>query len=402
MQIIFRKRYFDRVKPFVGKNVIKVFTGQRRVGKSFMLLQIMEEIKSTDDSANIIFINKEDFKFNFITNSEELFQYVESKLDSNKSNYLFIDEIQEIREFENALRHYHNKNNVDIYCTGSNAVMLSGELSTYLSGRYVEFKIYSLSYLEFLEFNGINSNKGSLDRYLRFGGLPFLSNLPVNKVVLNEYLKGIYTTIIYKDVVGRNNIRNTGFLENLVHYLATDVGNLISAQKIRDYLKSQNIKTSTQNVLNYLTYLENAFLIYKVLRKDITGKKIFEINNKYYFEDWGISNAIIGNEYFDIGKTIENLIYINLLIAGYDVKVGKIGDKEIDFVCEKDGAKIYVQASYLISNENIKQREFGNLLKIKDNFPKYVVSLDEFPVGNFEGIKHLHLRSFLENIDELG
>ena len=401
MKLIYRKRYFERVKPFIGKNIIKVFTGQRRVGKSYMLLQIKEKIKSTDPNANIIFINKEDFSFNFIKNADTLYQFVESKIEKRRSNYLFIDEVQDIDEFENVLRHYHNKNNIDIYCTGSNAKMLSGELSTYLSGRYVEFKIYSLSYLEFLEFNKLNSTSDDLNRYLRYGGLPFLCNLPVNKKVLNEYLKGIYTTIIYKDVVGRNNIRNTDFLENLVHYLATDVGNLISGQKIRDYLKSQKVNTSTQNVLNYLTYLENAFLIFKVLRKDITGKKIFEINSKYYFEDWGISNAITGNEYFDIGKIIENVIYINLLIAGYDVKVGQIGDKEIDFVCEKDGVKIYIQASYLISTEKIKQREFGNLLMIKDNFPKYVVSLDEYSVGNFEGIKHLHLKTFLENIDNL-
>ena len=401
MTLIFRNSYFDRIKPFINKNIIKVLTGQRRVGKSYLLLQLKEEILKLNKDSNIIFINKEDFEFNFIKNSDDFYSFVESKLSPEYRNYLMIDEIQDIYEFEKVLRHYQSKNNVDIYCTGSNATMLSSELSTYLSGRYVEFKIYSLSYLEFLEFNNLDSNKNSLDKYLQYGGLPFLRNLPDDNIVIKEYLKGIYTTIIYKDVVGRNNIRNTVFLENLVHFLASDIGNIISGQKIRDYLKSQGIKTSTQNVLNYLSYLENAFLVYKVLRKDIIGKRVFEINSKYYFEDWGLSNAIIGDDYFDIGKTIENVIYINLLIAGYDVKVGQTGDREIDFIAEKKGTKLYIQASYLISTEKVKQREFGNLLLVKDNYPKYVVSLDEYLIGNYEGIKHLHLREFLENIDDL-
>jgi predicted AAA+ superfamily ATPase len=399
--IVFRNSYFERIKPFIDKNIIKVLTGQRRVGKSYLLLQLKEEIERINNNSNVIYIDKEDFEFNFIKNSEDLYSYVEANISSTNKNYLMIDEIQDIFEFEKVLRHYQSKNTIDIYCTGSNAKMLSSELSTYLSGRYIEFKVYSLSYNEFLEFNDLESNKASLDRYLRYGGLPFLRNLPYNNNVINEYLKGIYTTIIYKDVVGRNNIRNTDFLENLVHFLASDVGNIISGQKIRDYLKSQDIKTSTQNVLNYLSYLENAFLIYKVFRKDIIGKKIFEINNKYYFEDWGLSNAIIGEEYFDIGKTIENVIYINLLIAGYDVKIGQTADKEIDFVAEKEGSKIYIQASYLIPSEKVKQREFGNLLLVKDNFPKYVVSLDEYAIKNHEGVKHLHLLEFLEKINEL-
>jgi predicted AAA+ superfamily ATPase len=399
--IVFRNSYFERIKPFIDKNIIKVLTGQRRVGKSYLLLQLKEEIERINNNSNIIYIDKEDFEFNFIKNSEDLYSYVEANISSTNKNYLMIDEIQDIFEFEKVLRHYQSKNNIDIYCTGSNAKMLSSELSTYLSGRYIEFKVYSLSYNEFLEFNDLESNKASLDRYLRYGGLPFLRNLPYNNNVINEYLKGIYTTIIYKDVVGRNNIRNTDFLENLVHFLASDVGNIISGQKIRDYLKSQDIKTSTQNVLNYLSYLENAFLIYKVFRKDIIGKKIFEINNKYYFEDWGLSNAIIGEEYFDIGKTIENVIYINLLIAGYDVNIGQTADKEIDFVAEKEGSKIYIQASYLIPSEKVKQREFGNLLLVKDNYPKYVVSLDEYAIKNHEGVKHLHLLEFLEKINEL-
>jgi len=396
MSLVLRNNYLKRIKPFVNKNIIKVLTGQRRVGKSSLLIQIKEEIRRSDKGSNIIYINKEDYEFNFIKDPNSLYNYVESKLSLKNNNYLLIDEIQDIYEFEKVLRHYQSKNNIDIYCTGSNAKMLSRELSTYLSGRYVEFKIYSLSYSEFLEFNNLKSDKESLNRYLRYGGLPFLRNLPDNNIVIKEYLKGIYTTIIYKDVVGRNNIRNIAFLENLVHFLASNTGSIISAQSIRDYLKSQSIKTSTQNVINYLTYLENAFLIYKVKRKDITGKKVFEVNSKYYFEDWGLANTIIGDDYFDIGKTIENVIYINLLIAGYKVNVGKTGDKEVDFIAEKDGSKMYIQASYLIATEKVKQREFGNLLLIKDNYPKYVVSLDEYQTGNYMGIKHMHLIDFLQ------
>ena len=396
MSLIFRDKYFQKIRPFINKNLIKVLTGQRRVGKSYLLLQIKEEIKRADINANIIYINKEDFEFRFIKDSEDLYRFTESKISSKNRNYLMIDEVQDIKEFEKVLRHYQTKNNIDIYCTGSNAKIFSSELSTYLSGRYVEFKVYSLSYLEFLEFNNITSSKESLNRYLKYGGLPFLRNLPNDNKVIKEYLKGIYTTIIYKDVVGRNNIRNTDFLENLVHFLASNTGSVISAQSIRDYLTSQSVKTSTQNVINYLSYLENAFLIYKVKRQDIAGKRVFEINSKYYFEDWGLSNAIIGDDYFDIGKTIENVIYINLRIAGYEVKVGKAGTREVDFVAEKNGSRIYVQACYLITSEKVKEREFGNLLPIKDNYPKYVVSLDEYPIGNYKGIEHKHLIDFLE------
>jgi predicted AAA+ superfamily ATPase len=396
-----REIYLQRIRPFINKNLIKILVGQRRVGKSFMLFQLIEEIKHQDSNSNIIYINKEDYLFEFIKESGDLVDFVESKAVLGKQNYLFIDEIQDIKHFEIALRHFFILDNMDVFCTGSNANLLSGELASYLSGRYVEFKIYSLSFTEFLQFNKLDSTNKNLKKYLRVGGLPFLTNLPDDKYVINDYLKNIFSTVIYKDVISRYSIRNPSILELLVKYLAANVGNIISANKISNYLKSQQVKTSALVILNYLGYLRNAFLIYQVKRSDLTGKKIFELKDKFYFEDWGLSNTIVGSGYFDIGKTIENVIYIHLLIAGYDVTIGQYGEKEIDFVAVKDGRKIYIQACYLIPDEKVKEREFGNLLLIKDNYPKYVVSLDEYLIGNFEGIRHLHLKDFLELVFKL-
>ena len=397
-ELINRQYYTDKISPFIGKNIIKVITGQRRVGKGFLLLQIIEEIKSTRDNYNIISINKENIEFSEIKTEADLINYVDKKYLKDKENYLFIDEIQEITEFEIALRHYQSKGIIDIYCTGSNAKMLSGDLATYLSGRYIEFKLYSLSYLEFIKFHNLQQNSESLQKYLRIGGLPFLKNLRDSQDVINDYLTSIFSTIIYKDIISRYNIRNATILEDLVRYLASNIGNVISAKKISDYLKSQNSNTSPQVILNYLSYLKNAFLVFQVKRSDITGKKIFELKDKFYFEDWGLSNAIVGSNYFDIGKTIENVVYIHLLMGGYEVTIGQYDNKEIDFIAEKQGKKIYVQACYLIATEQVKNREFGNLLLIKDNFPKYVVSLDEYRYDNYEGIRHVHLLEFLSTI----
>jgi len=396
-----RTRYFERLKPFIDKNLIKAITGQRRVGKSYLLFQLIDEIRKRTPDANIIYINKENFEFDAIENYKDLVLYVNKKLSGENKNYLFIDEIQDINQFEKALRHFLTEENIDIYCTGSNANMLSGELSTYLSGRYIELKVYSLSYLEFLKFHKLKNTKQSLNKYLHFGGLPYLKNLSLKEDVVFEYLRNIFTTIIYKDVIARNNIRNTNILENLVRFLANNVGSIISAKKISDYLKSQNLKVSVQIIINYLHHLQMAFLIYQVKRTDITGKKVFEIHEKYYFEDWGLKNSLVGYTNFNINQVLENVVYIHLKILGYEILVGQTGDKEIDFICERDGAKLYVQVAYLIPNEKVKAREFGNLLLIKDNFPKIVVSMDEYTVKNYQGILHLNLRDFLTNFEQL-
>lgn len=390
-----RNTYIQRILPFVGKNIIKVLVGQRRVGKSYLLLQLMDEVKKINPYVHCIFINKESLEFDSIKDYNDVLEYVNQHTLPNKKNALFIDEIQDILEFEKALRHFGLNDNFDIYCTGSNANLLSGELATFLSGRYIEFNVYSLSYLEFLQFHELENTNTSLKSFLTYGGLPFLRNLVKEDEVYMEYLKNIYATILYKDIISRFQIRNTQFLENLVQFLANNIGNVISANKISDYLKSQKLKISPQLVINYLNYLSQAFLIFQVKRNDIIGKKVFEIHEKYYFEDWGIVNAMIGFQNMDIGKIIENAVYIHLRSQGYKVNIGVLGDKEIDFIAEKNGTKIYLQVCYLLPDEKVKQREYGNLQLIKDNYPKYVISLDEFAPSDWNGIKHIHLREFL-------
>lgn len=389
-----RPEYISRIEPLINKPIIKVLIGQRRVGKSFLLYQIIDIIKHKNKNAKIIYINKELFEFDKIRDYKSLIDYVEQK-KQNKDNYLLIDEIQDIDGFEKALRHFALDENMDLYCTGSNAKLLSGELATYLSGRCIEIKVYSLSFQEFLVFHQLKKSNESLKKYIYWGGLPFLKNLEKNDDLIFEYLRNINSTIIYKDIISRFQIRNTYFLENLIHFLANNTGNIISAKKISDYLKSQDIKMSPQIVLNYLDYLKQALLIYNAKRINLIGKKVFEINEKFYFEDWGLMNSLVGKSKIDIGKIIENIVYIHLKIKGYEVFIGKLKEKEIDFVGIKDGNKIYIQVCYLLNTEKIKEREFGNLMEIKDNYPKYVVSMDEFAPENINGIKHFHLLDFL-------
>ncbi len=390
-----RENYIQRIKPFINTSLIKVIIGQRRVGKSYLLYQIMDFIKEESNQSTIIYINKEDFEFDFIKDYRELIEYVNSKVNKTNKNYLLIDEIQEIQDFEKALRHFSLDSSIDIYCTGSNANLLSSELATFLSGRYIEFKVQGLTYSEFLKFNLLENSDDALKKYIKWGSLPFVKNLISNDDVIEEYLKNIFSTIIYKDVVARFQIRNISFLENLVLFLAHNTGNVISAKKISDYLKAQKINMSPQIVMNYLKYLEQANLINSCKRKELNGKKIFEIHEKFYFEDWGIRNALTGFSRIDIGKVIENIIYLHLKSKGYNVLIGVLGDKEIDFIGEKDGLKIYVQVSYLIPDDSVIEREYGNLKLIKDNFPKYVVSLDQFAPKNIDGIEHVYLRDFL-------
>jgi len=395
--IIFRNAYLRKIEPFIDKNIIKIITGQRRVGKSYMLLQLIEKIRKNNPKSNIIFIDKEKYDFDSILNYKDLIDYIQKNESATEKNYLLIDEIQEIEKFEKALRHYYDFSNFDIYCTGSNANLLSGELATFLSGRYIELKVYSLSYIEFLEFHKFENSNNSLQKYLNYGGLPFINNLPDNEFVIHDYLRNIYSTIIYKDIIGRFGVRNPFFLENLIKYLALNTSNLISAKKISEYLKSQNQNMSVQVILNYLSHLQDAFLIFKVQRADIIGKKIFEVNEKYYFEDWGIKNALIGFKQQFINQIIENVIFLHLKICGFDIYIGKLGDKEIDFVAERNGETVYIQAAYVIPDETVIEREFGNLLKINDNWRKIVVSMDEYTLKNYKGIEHLKLIDFLTN-----
>lgn len=399
LKLIDRPSYTERILPFVNKNIIKVLTGQRRVGKSCILRQLYQHILQTSPESNVMYINKELEEFAFLHTHEDLSLYVSERLKPSVQNYLFIDEVQDITGFEHALRSLQASDSCDIFITGSNATMLSSELSTYLSGRYIEFRISGLSYLEFLQFHHLTDSTESLRNYLTFGGLPYLSNLPLQQEIVFEYLRNVYSTIILKDVVKRERVRNIDFLETLASYTADNVGSLFSANNISKYLKSQHVNMGTLQVINYLRALQNAFLIHKVRRVDVSGLKVFEIGDKYFFEDLGLRNCNLGfNMQRDINKLIENAIFLHLSQKRYEIFTGQIsGGREIDFVARKNDEIMYIQATYLMSDEATSKREFGNLEAIRDNYPKYVVSLDEWTSGScVNGINHIHLADFLK------
>ena len=398
-QLINRQYYTELITPFINKNIIKVLTGQRRVGKSCILQQLRQQILESVPNANIIFINKEYEEFSAIRTSEDLSAYIIPRLHPDVTNYLFIDEVQDIQGFEHTLRSLQAQDSCDIFITGSNATMLSSELSTYLAGRYIEFHIHSLTYQEYLTFHRVEASTQSLRNYLTFGGLPYLSNLPQQQEIVFEYLGNVFSTILLKDIVKREGIRNVDFLESLVLYTADNVGNLFSANNISRYLKSQRVNISPLQVINYLRSLQQAYLIHKVRRIEVAGLKTFEIGDKYYFEDLGLRNCHLGfNLQRDIHKLIENAVYLHLLHCRFEVFTGQqSGGREVDFVARRGDMIIYIQATYLLSDDTTRQREFGNLLAIRNNYPKYVVSLDEWTSGSItDGIQHLHLATFLQ------
>jgi len=396
---ISRETYIAKIEPFIDRQIIKVFVGHRRVGKSYLLYQLIAHIEKTHRNNNIIYINKEDIAFDDIQNYKQLYDYVFSKLKPNVKNYIFIDEIQLIKDFHIAVKSLALSENNDIYITGSNAEMLSADLANELGGRYIEFPIYSLSYLEFLDFHKFENNDVSLEKYIHYGGLPYLIHLPMENDVVLEYLRSIYSTIILKDVVRRKNIRNVYFLEQLTKFLANNIGHLFSAKSISDFLKSQNDKSSSNQVSEYVNALTDSFLIYSVGRYDIAGKRLFERGEKYYFENMGICNIIAGYKPQDRANRLENVVFNHLLFCGYDIKVGTMAGKEVDFVCEKQGEKLYVQVTLELSREDTIEREFGNLLKINDNYPKIVVSGEQSFENSYEGIKHIYIRDFLSKVD---
>jgi len=400
-EYIERPLYIDRIKPYIGKNLIKVLTGQRRVGKSYLMMQIRDLIRENEPGTRIIYINKELHEFSMITDNVSLLEYVNRQHARKGKVALFIDEIQDIDSFEKALRDLVTRKNFDIYCTGSNARLLSGELATLLSGRYIEIRVYGLSYPEYIMFRDIKDSAETFRTYLREGGLPFLIHMGSDVHVVNEYLNTIYNTILLKDVVARYNIRNVKFMENLVLFLAGNIGSIVSARKISEYLKSQKINISIQVVIDYLGYLEFSFLIHRVRRSGIMGKRIFEIGEKYFFSDTGIRNVIAGYNPTDIHKILENVVFLHLRIAGYDVTVGSEGGREIDFIASRGGERIYVQVAYLLEKPETAEREFGNLLDIRDNFPKYVVTMDELNETNsYLGIHRMHVKDFCRMLAE--
>lgn len=393
-----RPIYLDRILPYARQDIIKVIVGQRRVGKSYLLYQLMDRLARLDPDGRQIYINKELHEFADLRGADDLLAHVARQRRPDRRLSLFIDELQDIEGFEHALRSLQAEGGIDIYVTGSNAKLLSGELATYLSGRYVEIKVYGLTYGEFLTFHGLEHGRERLNSYLKFGGLPYLRHLPLEDAVVFDYLRNITDAILLKDVVARYDIRNVSFLQRLAAFLADNVGSLVTARKISTYLKSQNIKVSHNLVIDYLAYLANAMLVLRAQRCDIAGKKIFEIGEKYYFEDLGIRHALVGFRLTDIQKVLENVVYMHLLAAGHKVTVGQIGKKEVDFVCERGGERRYLQVAYLIPDDKTREREFGNLMTIPDNYPKQVITMDPVAGSSYQGIEHVLLEDFLLSV----
>lgn len=390
-----RKHYLDRVKPFIGQNIIKVFTGQRRVGKSYLLFQLIHFLQKNNSEAKILYINKEDLAFSFLKTAENLHDYVIENKAKNQKTYVFIDEIQDIQNFELALRSLLLHEDLDLYVTGSNANLLSGDIAGNLSGRYVEIVVYSLSYVEFLDFHQLKSSSESVEKYMKYGGLPYLKHLQLEDSIVFEYLKNIYTTIVYRDIINRYALRNFPFLEQLVLFLAGNIGSIFSAKKISDFLKSQQTNMPANQVQIYTHYLINAFLVHKVARYDMVGKRIFEIGEKFYFENIGIRNGIWGYRIEDRGKIVENIVYNHLLFKGFSVVVGVLNATEIDFIAQKNGEKFYFQVALTINDSKTMEREFGNLKNINDNYSKTVITLDSFSGNTNEGIENISLEQFL-------
>lgn len=404
MGIIVRQHYLSKVEKYLGKDMIIVLTGQRRVGKSYML-KMIRDIKAKDKNNNVIYVDKEKKGFDHIKTYQDLNAYIDAHYQTGKMNYILIDEVQEIEDFECSVRSYRTEPDAEVIVTGSNAKMLSKELSTIIGGRYKEIHVQSLSYKEFLQFHNFQDGDDALAKYIQFGGLPGLVKMGLNEDDAMEYQKDVLNTVLLKDVISRNNIRNVPFMEKLTSFIADNIGKIISASSISKFMKSQGTSVSPDTVIDYTQYLEDAYIINRVNRYDIHGKRIFESNDKFYFEDHGLRNAQAeGTREGDIEKIIENIIYQHLMCLGYKVNVGQLQAGEIDFVCtKKAGAKrIYIQASYIIANDETREREFGNLRNIKDNYPKYVISMTPGVIRNDDnGITHLHLRNFLmaDNLD---
>lgn len=404
--MIERKTYIEQIKPFINTDLIKVLTGIRRSGKSILLKLLVEEIKKMGiNSEQIISLNFEDIKNKRLCTAESLNNFILSEAKKGEKNYLFLDEIQEVENWEkviNSLR-IQEEYNFDIFITGSNAKLLSGELATYLAGRYVEFKIFPFSFSEFYtaleeqqENNKITKDE-AFKQYIKFGGMPFLYNLKFNYPASMQYLADIYSSIILKDITQRNKIRDIDLLERIIKYILANIGNTFSANSLVKFFKSENRKVAIDTILNYIKFCEEAMLIYRVERYDLLGKKILTINEKYYIADHGIREAILESNERDINQVFENIIHLELLRRGYKVKIGKINELEIDFICEKNSnEKIYIQVAYLLASEETLKREFTPLEKIGDNYPKYIISYDQFDFSK-NGIKHINIVDFLMN-----
>ena len=398
--MIQRELYMKRIRPFIGNELIKVLTGLRRSGKSVMLELIQRELLAMGVSKEqFICYNFEQMKNAHLCNAQALYTEVMAQAQQIEGKkYLFFDEIQEVQDWEKCINSFRLDFNCDIYLTGSNAKLLSGELATYLAGRYVEFIIYPFSFAEFTElyrtvFPDV-SQAQCFHQYLTEGGMPYLSNLRYEAQPSRQYLMDLYNSVILKDVVKRNNIRDVDLLERIIAYITTNIGTTFSATSVSKFMKSEGRKVSTDTILNYIKACESAFLFYRAKRQDVQGKKILAVQEKYYIADLGIREAVFGGNMRDINLILENLIYMEMLRRGYTVTVGKVADKEINFIGERQNEKIYIQVAYLLASEETIAREFGVYNQVQDNFPKYVVTMDGLDMSR-DGIKHRNIREFL-------
>ncbi len=400
MELIPRPQYIEKIAGLINRGMMLILVGQRRVGKSKILELFKDWLNLNRPGANIVYINKEYQEFRNIVTAEHLYDYVVARLPEGGDNYLLIDEVQDIENYENALRSFHAENRCQVIASGSNAFIFSSELGTRLSGRYIEIKIYNLSYLEFLRFHDMADSHEALMHYLIMGGLPGLCAFKTEETSqINDYFEGVYNTILVKDIVSREKVRNVSQLENIIRFVADNIGKPISIANIVRYMMSRSEKISDETVSNYLKYLNDAYLAIPVRRFDIHGKMLLESNNKHYFSDHGIRNYLCGSDIRgSIEKTMENVVWNHLRRQGFDVSVGVFRAGEIDFVATKTDKRIYVQVTYLLVSPDTVKREFGNLAAIKDNYPKFVVSMDPVSGGfsEYPGIAHISLRDFLK------
>jgi predicted AAA+ superfamily ATPase len=424
--MIKREIYLSKIEPYINKNIVKVISGIRRCGKSTILLQIIDDLKQRGiKKENIILINFELKEYFNIKNIHQLDNLIEKLIKNTDKHYLFFDEIQEVKNWEKLINSYLAEKKHDIFITGSNAKLLSGELSTYLTGRYIEIKVYPFSFLEYKKYNtkidyensntpisnethnkkidNTNSNESNAYKkvsdkemfidYLKYGGMPQLLEFETNEKI--QYLIDLYNSIFLKDIIKRNEIRDIDLLERILLFIMANIGQLFSANSIVKYLKKDKINVSVNTIYNYLSYTEEACLVNKVKREDLVGKKILNHNEKFYLTDLGFRQAVYGNNEKDISQSIENIVYTELLRRGYNITIGKFKEKKVDFVCKKADEILYIQVSYILADENTVKREFEPLLKIQDNYPKYVITMDEFDFSR-DGIKHLNLIDFLK------
>ncbi len=400
--MIKRELYLEQLRPFIDKPLIKVLTGIRRSGKSAILMMLKGELTQRGISdKNIIYINFESMEYSDIENAKNLYSFVKAKITNKHKYYILLDEIQEVKGWEKAINSFLVDFNADIYITGSNSKLLSSELATYIAGRYIEINVTPLSFAENLEFKKIFTGTDITDlqkeliRFIRLGGFPILHTAEYSHEDAYKIIKDIYASAILRDIVQRNRIRNIELLEKIVKYVFENIGNMFSAKKVADYFKNQQRKVDIETVYNYLEALEAAFIIYRVPRYDLRGKEVLQTNEKYLMGDQGLKYAVLGYKDRDISGILENIVFLELKRRGYLVYVGKFGNKEIDFVAEKREQKVYVQVAYKLAEASTVEREFGALLGIRDHYPKYVVTMEDFWQDNIEGIKHKNLAEFL-------